>query len=143
LRPGSHMQEYTPDGKAPTLYDFHKHEAAPISRLKGMMTRFGDVTELLRERDDRFVIFGAGDELSVTFDTAGLSTLPDGWSPSYILRSWGYCKSISVHTATGETIEPLPFRAMTQFPYGVNERYPQTPVHQQYLQQYQTRKVGN
>ncbi|MBI3407635.1 MAG: VCBS repeat-containing protein [Planctomycetes bacterium] len=143
LRAGNHMQEYSPDGKAPTLYDFHKHEAAPISRLKGMMTRFGEVTELLSEHDDRFVVFAAGDELTVSFDAAGLSTLPDGWTRSYILRSWGYCKSISVHTATGETIEPLPFRAMSQFPYGASERYPQTPRHQEYLRKYQTRKVGN
>jgi hypothetical protein len=141
LSPGYCMQEYSPDGKAPTLFDFHKSNAVPVSRLAGKLTRFGTVTELLHSRDDRFVIFGAGDELSVSFAAEGVPPLAPGWSRSFVLRTWGYCKTSSSFTATGQTIEPLPFAAMTSFPYGPGESYPRTPLHREYLRTYQTRGV--
>ncbi|MCI0376352.1 MAG: FG-GAP-like repeat-containing protein [Gemmataceae bacterium] len=141
LTPGGIMQEYSPDGKQPTLYNYHKHDAAPVSRLKGNLTRFGDVAELLHQRDERFVVFGPSDDLTVTFD-AKLPPLPSGWTRSYVLQTAGYCKTISPWTVTSETVEPLPFQGMSQFPYPATERYPRTPLHQEYLRKYQTRQVG-
>src|SRR5262249_49909737 len=55
------MQEFSPDGKEPALYDYDRVERVPVARLSGRLTRYGSVTELLRERDDCFVIFGPGD----------------------------------------------------------------------------------
>ena len=35
--------------------------------MRGRFTRYGDVGALVAERDDRLVIMGAGDEMTVTF----------------------------------------------------------------------------
>jgi hypothetical protein len=136
------MKQYFPDGKPPTVYDYEHPEAVPVNRLAGKLTRFGDVTDLLQETDDCFVLFGPGDDLDVRFDATRLPELPTGWKRDFVLRTWGYCKDCSQFTATGETIEPLPFRAMTQFPYGPNEHYPDDPKHKEYLRTYNTRQVG-
>ncbi|MFO0866306.1 MAG: FG-GAP-like repeat-containing protein [Gemmataceae bacterium] len=124
LRAGGNSAEYSPDGKQPTIYSDAPALPAPVTRLQGRTTRFGPVKELLENLDDRFVIFGPGSEVIVDFDATKLPPLPDGWSRSFVFRSWGYCKGASVFTATGGSVEPLPFRKMSQFPYGVTERHP-------------------
>jgi hypothetical protein len=132
------MQEFSPDGREPTLYDYDRLDAVPVSRLAGKLTRLGDVTELLRAVDDRFVIFGPGDDLDVRFDARQLPELPAGWTRSFVLRTWGYCKDCAPFTATGATIEPLPFRAMGNYPYGPDKKYP----HPEYPPRDNTRPVG-
>jgi hypothetical protein len=132
------MQEFSPDGRQPTVYDYDRIEAVPVSRLAGRLTRYGDVTELLQGLDDRFVIFGPGDELDVRFDAGKLPPLPEGWKRSFVLRTWGYCKDCAPFTATGDTIEPLPFRAMSNYPPGPGELHPDP----EYQKQYNTRSVG-
>jgi hypothetical protein len=136
------MQEYSPDGRRPTLFDYDRLDRVPVARLAGRLTRPGDVTELLHDRDDCFVVFGPGDEVHVEFDARRLPPLPAGWARSFVLRTWGYCKDCSPFTATGGTVEPLPFHAMKGFPYGPGEHYPRTPRHQDYLRRFQTRQAG-
>jgi hypothetical protein len=142
LRPGRLVREYSPDGHAPVLYDRDRHEDAPLVRQSGRLTRFGDVAELLRRRDDRFVIFGPGDDLTVRFDARSLPPLPAGWRRSFVLRTAGYCKDNALSTAHGSTIEPLPFRAMRNYPYGPEQRYPSDALHRDYLRRYSTREVS-
>jgi hypothetical protein len=135
------LQEYSPDGRAPHLYDYDRLESVPFSQLAGRLTRLGEVTELLRERDDRFVIFGPGDEVTVHFDARGLPALPPGWKRSFVLRTWGYCKDCGPFTATGATIEPLPFAAMSTYPYGPDEHYPRDAAHEEYRKRFNTRRI--
>jgi hypothetical protein len=132
------MQEHSPDGRQPTVYDYDRLEAVPVSRLAGRLTRFGDVTELLRGLDDRFAIFGPGDELDVRFAAQALPELPPGWKRSFVLRTWGYCKDCSPFTASGDTVGPLPFRGMRDYPYGPGEQFPQPD----YDRRFNTRRVG-
>lgn len=136
------MQEYTPDGRLPILYDHDRLSATPVNRLKGNLTRLGDVTELLHDADDRFVLIGPGDEMEVRIDARKLPALQPGWKRSYVLKTWGYCKDTGPFTATSTTIEPLPFRAMKKYPPGPDEKNPDTPLHREYLQKYNTRRVG-
>jgi hypothetical protein len=124
LSPRGCMREYSPDGRQPTIYDYDRLEDVPVAPPAGRRTRFGDVTSLLRETDDRFVIFGPGDEVTARFDARQLPPLPFGWTRSFILKTWGYCKDSGPFTATGATIEPLPFRGMRRYPYGPDEHYP-------------------
>jgi hypothetical protein len=133
-------QEFSPDGKQPTIYDYDRLDMVPVTRLAGRLTRTGLVTDLLRERDDRFVIFGPGDEITVRFDARNLPELPAGWKRSFVLRTWGYSKDTGPFTATGETIEPLPFHGMSNYPYGPEEHYPRDQVHEEYQRQYNTRE---
>jgi hypothetical protein len=136
------MKEFSPDGKLPTIYDYDRLVPTPLNRPAGKLTRYGDVTELLREADDCFVLIGPGDEAEVRFAARQLPTLPPGWKRSFVLRSWGYCKDTAPFTATGDTVEPLPFRAMSGYPYGPGEKYPDTPRHRDYLRRYNTRQTG-
>jgi hypothetical protein len=133
------LKEFSLDGKLPTVYDHDRTDNVPLLGLSGKLTRYGDVTELLQVRDDRFVIFGANDMLTVRFDARKLPRLPDGWQRSFVLRTWGYCKDTSPFTAQSATIEPLPFHAMSNYPYGPNEQYPHDAIHREYLRNYNTR----
>jgi hypothetical protein len=135
-------QEFSPDGKQPTIYDHDRLEKVPVTPLSGRLTRLGEVTELLHERDDRFVIFGPGDEVTVHFNARSLPTLPQGWRRSFVLRTWGYCKSAGTFIATGETVEPLPFAGMSNFPYRRGEQYPRGPIHEEYQRRFNTRRIG-
>ncbi|HWG46460.1 MAG TPA: FG-GAP-like repeat-containing protein [Gemmataceae bacterium] len=141
LEPGRLVKEHSPDGREPALYDYDRHEAMPLVRQAGRMTRLGDVTELLHGRDDRFVIFGPGDDLTVRFDAASLPSLPSGWQRSFVLRTAGYCKDTALSTAHGTTVEPLPFQAMRNYPYGPDQHYPRDPLHIDYLRRFLTREV--
>jgi tetratricopeptide (TPR) repeat protein len=119
-----------------TEYDPEQLEPFSVTRWKGNLTRFGDVTELLAKTDDRFVIIGPGDEMTVRFNARKLAPLPAGWLRQFVLRSWGYCKDSSQFTATGGEVGPLPFRGMKQFPPGPDEKYP----HPEDLQKWHTRR---
>jgi hypothetical protein len=141
LAPGHVPAEYSPDGRLPKLYDYHRAAEVLLVGQSGRMTRFGDVTELLHQRDDRFVIFGPGDDLTVYFDAALLPPLPSGWKRSFVLRTAGYCKDTALSTAYGTTIEPLPFQAMHNYPYGPEQSYPNDALHRDYQQRYLTRHV--
>ena len=54
----------------------------------------------------------------------------EGWKRSFVLRTWGYCKDCAPFTATGDTVEPLPFKAMRTYPYGPDEHYPRDALHE-------------
>ncbi len=136
------VQEISPDGKQPLLYDYDRLEPAAVPHFTGNLTRYGDVTELLHKSDDQFVIMGPGDELTMLFDAQHLPPVPKGWQRSFVLQACGYSRSASLFIAEGGTVEPLPFHAMKNFPYGPGEHYPQTPAHVNYQKKYNTRKLG-
>jgi hypothetical protein len=142
LSPRGYLQEYSPDGRRPTIFDYDRLAPVPYSQLSGRLTRYGDVTELLHQRDDRFVIFGPGDVVSVRFDASRLPPLPDGWKRSFVLRTWGYCKDCGPFTATGATVEPLPFLGMSNYPYPPTEHYPDDVAHRDHRLQFNSREVG-
>ncbi len=141
LAPGHIPVEYSPDARLPKLYDYQRADNVPLVGQTGRMTRFGDVTELLHQRDDRFVIFGPGDDLTVRFNAASLPPLPPGWKRSFVLRTAGYCKDTALSTAHGTTVGPLPFAAMRNYPYGTEQHYPNDALHQEYRRSYLTREV--
>jgi hypothetical protein len=68
-----------------------------------------------------------------------LPALPDGWRRDFLLYFDGWAKDADANTAFGQTVEPLPFHAMSQYPYPAAERYPNGGLHRDYLQKYNTR----
>ena len=127
----------------PHWFDYSTVSTEPMWRdLTGNYTRFGDVTQLLLESDDMYVIKNAGDETTIEFDASSLPELPDGWTRDFLVHSVGWVKDGDLNTAYGQTVEPLPFHGMTRYPYGPEEAYPSDPVHQEYQQKYNTRIVG-
>ena len=45
----------------------------------GNFTRYGDVTELMLNADDKFVIGRQGDEIHLKFDSTGIGEVPQAW----------------------------------------------------------------
>ena len=110
-------REYSPDGAAPTAYDYHRlDQGVPFKNLTGPYTREGDVRELLTAVDDRFVIMGRGEEIALEFDATALPPLPDGWNRTLVLHSDGFCKDMDLYTAFPDTVGPLPYHAMRNYP---------------------------
>ncbi|MFL5245761.1 MAG: FG-GAP-like repeat-containing protein [Gemmataceae bacterium] len=74
--------------------------------LIGFYTRFGDVRELLREVDDRYVIMNAGDELAFRFKA--LEDPPSGWKRDFVWVCDGWAKDGDLNTRFSKTVLPLP-----------------------------------
>jgi hypothetical protein len=109
--------------------------------LTGTYTRYGDVTDLLQDSDDMYIIANAGDETTIRFDATQIPKLKPGWKRDYLIYSVGWVKDGDLNTALGQTVEPLPFHGMTAYPYGENEHYPMTKILLEYMEKYNTRKV--
>ncbi|NLH74892.1 MAG: tetratricopeptide repeat protein [Verrucomicrobia bacterium] len=140
LRRAGFAREYSPDGRLPLIYDYENADAsAPFHVLRGAYTRYGQVTELLREFDSMYAIIGPGDEIALTFDAAAVTPCPAGFKRSFILVSHAWCKDMDLYTAEPQTLEPLPFRGMTKYPYDSRERFPDTPELRAYRATYNTR----
>jgi hypothetical protein len=59
-----------------------------------------------------------------------------------VLYTDAWLKDSDRNTDAGGMVGPLPFHAMSRYPYGPNEAYPTDPVHRRYIEQYNTRHVG-
>jgi len=58
-----------------------------------------------------------------------------------LLYADGYSKEMDINSASPHDAAPLPFHAMTRYPYPDGEHYPRTPAHRDYLARYNTRVV--
>ncbi len=114
---------------------------APWRPIQGALTRFGGVLPLLESADDMYAIMAPGDEVTVEFDAARASTLPAGWRRTFLLYTDGWIKDADLNTAFGNTVEPLPFHAIREYPYAPGESYPADSAHRRYLREYNTRLV--
>ena len=112
----------------------------PYARHRGFYTKYGDVMPLLRSAEDHFVIFGAGDEVSLEFDAAALPPLQSGWTRDYFVYFNGYVKDMDFYAAHAQTVGPLPFKAMPGYPYGSTAAYPDR--HREYQLEWNTREVA-
>lgn len=126
----------------PHWFDYNDVSTAPKWRdLTGYYTRFGDVLPLLTHSDDQYVIMNAGDEMKIEFSADKAPELPKGWKRDFLLYSNGWVKDGDLNTATGQTVEPLPFHGMKYYPYGPEMKYPDDPVHKKYREEYNTRYI--
>jgi Tfp pilus assembly protein PilF len=74
--------------------------------LEGLYTRFGDVRELLRSVDDRYVIMNAGDEMAFRFPA--LPPPEAGWVRDFVAVGDGWVKDGDFNTTFSRTVLPLP-----------------------------------
>jgi len=135
-------REYSPDGRQPNLYDYQNLDRSVAWRtMAGDYTRLGDVTELVQEADDCYVIMGPGEEVTLRFDAAALGPIPPGRARTFLLKVDAYCKDMDSHTAYPDTVAPLPFRAMSGYPYPAGEHYPDTDKTRSSRLRFNTRHV--
>ena len=61
------------------------------------------------------VVIGAGDEIIVRFEMPA-DEPPSGWKRDFIIHSVGWDKDADLNTLAGQSIGPLPYRGMQQYP---------------------------
>ena len=129
-----------PERKQPESFDYDRvSETAMWNPTPGHYTRYGDVGKLLADADDRMVIMGSGDEVALRFDPHSLPPVPHGWTRDFLLSVDGWAKDADANTAYSQTVLPLPFHAMTTYPYPADQRYPSDAAHEEYQRTYNTR----
>ena len=129
-----------PQRKQPEGFDYAKW--MPVSMwnpTRGLYTRYGDVLPVINALDDKLVIMGSGDELRLLFPESAAGPLRAGWKRDFLLFVDGWAKDADANTAYSQSVEPLPFHAMSQYPYKNGEHFPDDAAHREYREQYNTR----
>jgi tetratricopeptide (TPR) repeat protein len=129
-----------PQRKQPEGFDYANW--MPVSMwnpTRGLYTRYGDVLPVISALDDKLVIMGSGDELRLLFPERAAGPLRPGWKRDFLLFVDGWAKDADANTAYSQSVEPLPFHAMSQYPYKGGEHFPDDAAHRQYREQYNTR----
>jgi Tfp pilus assembly protein PilF len=81
--------------------------------LIGYYTRFGDVRELLKKTDDRYVIMNSGDEMSLRFDEQPPPAA--GLVRDFIIMGDGWIKDGDYNSTFSKTVLPLPYHAQREY----------------------------
>ncbi|MFZ0688839.1 MAG: CRTAC1 family protein, partial [Acidobacteriaceae bacterium] len=126
-------------------YDYNQISATgPFLWARGIYTRYGDVTPLLERVDNRYVIFGTGEEIDAEFGAGGLPALPAGWKRDYFFYANGFVKDMDWWEASPFTVAQMPFHGMSRYPYPVAEHYPEAPGADRYWLEWNSRfESGN
>ncbi len=131
---------YDPRHIHPDYFDYARLlTAAPWNPMRGKYTRYGAVKTLLASADDQLVTMSTGDEMTVKFGGRGLPPLKPGWRRDFFLMGAGYAKDGEPNTAYASSVEPLPFRAMPNYPPVAGAPQARSTAYQQYLHTYETR----
>jgi hypothetical protein len=109
------------------------------SSATGNFTRYGDVTQLVLNADDKFVIGKQGDKVSLLFP-ANIAPPAEGMKRDFFLIDSLWFKEEG-NPAVEFTVDPLPFHDMNGFPYPPTDSYPYDEDHLSYLREYNTRTV--
>jgi hypothetical protein len=129
--------ENQPPGNVMYVYE-QTSSTGPYTRPTGTYTRYGDVLPLLTADDDEFAVFGSGEEVALDFDPAKLPALPKGWVRDYFFMA----KDMDFYAADGDTVDPLPFRGMGDYPYPKGKSFPSDAAHFNYMLNYNTRYMS-
>jgi tetratricopeptide (TPR) repeat protein len=106
-------------------YDYDRVSlTGPFQHQRGNYTHLGNVTELVKGVDDRYAIFGSGEEIATEFDAAKLPSLPKHWKRDYFFYANGFVKDMDWWDAMPFTVAQLPFHNMSAYPYPANEKFP-------------------
>lgn len=124
----------------PLFFDWDKVAMEPRwDQHPGNYTRYGAVGPLLTEVDDQYVIMGSGDALTLRFDASELPPIPEGHVRDYLVFLDGWAKDRDHNTYEALEVEPLPFHAMSGYPYPDTESFPDTPEHRAWRAEWNTR----
>jgi hypothetical protein len=132
--------EGKPPGNVQYIYE-QASATGPYTHPTGNYTRYGDVLPLVRDFDDRLVVFGSGEEVALDFDPANLPALPSGWTRDYFFLANGYEKDMDFYSYDWTHVDPLPFRDMGTYPYP-GKSFPLDDAHLNYLLEYNTRYMS-
>jgi hypothetical protein len=107
-------------------YNYDRISATgPFQWQRGSYTHYGNVTPLLSSIDNRYVIFGSGEEIDVEFSGSDLPVLPAHWKRDYFFYANGFVKDMDFYEASPFTVAQMPFHGMSTYPYPSSEYYPE------------------
>ena len=100
---------------APEVPDYNQIEGTKQHwrDLIGYYTRYGDVRDLLRTIDDRYVIVNSGDEMSLRF--AEQPAPPPSWVRDFVIKGDGWIKDGDYNSTWSKTVLPLPYHAKNEY----------------------------
>jgi hypothetical protein len=129
---------------SPEIPDYNTLEGtgSKWQAIEGYYTRYGDVGDLIRAVDDRYVIMGSGDEVRLRFRAA--SPPPAGWVRDFVMIGDGWIKDGDYNSAYSRTVLPLPYHGMKSYtnPPGRLEDDPGYRKHPADWQLFQTRYMA-
>jgi len=128
--------------ETPGDLDYEYAEASPTgpyTRPAGAYTRTGGVLDLLMRADDRFAVFGSGDEVQLEFDPAALPPVPTGWKRDFLFFADGYEKDMDFYAADFLSVAPMPFHRMDGYPPANAAAYLDDPARLRSILDYNTR----
>ena len=104
-----------PDAGAPEIPDYNKLFSTKQSwrDLEGYYTRFGEVSELLKTIDDRYVIVASGDEMSFRFPEQ--PPPPAGFVRDFVIMGDGWIKDGDYNSTFSRTVLPLPHHGQQEY----------------------------
>ncbi len=132
-----------PDAGAPEIPDYNRMAGSKQRwrDLIGYYTRYGEVKELLRNIDDRYVIVNSGDEMSLRFTEQ--PPPPTGWVRDFVIMGDGWIKDGDYNSTHSRTVLPLPYHAQAEYnerPGKLEDEWPYRQ-HPEDWQNYHTRYV--
>ncbi|HTS37321.1 MAG TPA: FG-GAP-like repeat-containing protein [Candidatus Solibacter sp.] len=100
---------------APEVPDYNKIEGTKQRwrDLIGYYTRYGDIRDLLKNIDDRYVIVNSGDEMSLRF--AEQPPPSAGWVRDFVIKGDGWIKDGDYNSTWSKTVLPLPYHAKNEY----------------------------
>ncbi len=110
------------------------------STSTGNFTRYGNVTELLLNPDDMYVIGRQGDSVSLEFPV-DTNPVPQGTTRDYFIVASVWFKGNGL-SYLPFTVGLLPFQNMSSYPYPQTESYPYDAQHLAYLKDYNSRTIN-
>jgi hypothetical protein len=127
----------------PLTPNYARPQPNPAWRITpaGWCTRYGNVLELVADRDNALALLNGGDEITLSFEASRLPPATPGASRSFFLYTSGWDKDSDFHCEKGWLVEPIPWHGMQDQLYG---REPRPPVQaaDALMQRYNTRWVG-
>ncbi len=121
----------------------HLADLARWNPHPGLYTKYGECLPLVTKVDDMFVILASGDALTVDFDATKIAPPAAGMVRDYLVYLDGWAKDRDPNTVDALFVEPLPFHAMSGYPYAASEHFPDDDAHRKWRREWNTRSPEN
>ena len=126
----------TIDHRHVNVTDNH-NPSIPDDMMYGNFTKYGDVLPLLASADDEFVVMRHGDELQLQFNDTPRTDGSDRYA--FLVADDMYTIKNSINGFVRDSIDPMPFHGMSQYPYNASQGYPDQAARQAYEAEWNTR----
>ncbi|MBL4659325.1 MAG: VCBS repeat-containing protein [Alcanivoracaceae bacterium] len=91
--------------------------------MEGAYTQLGDITELLKKKDNAVAIIGAGEAIELLY-LDDLPEVAENFERYFMLQFKGWAKDMDILTQNGETLAPIPVNGtISKEAQALNQKY--------------------